>query len=235
MLCPQDNMMLCNLSIEKPASRRKQCILKSTLYTKFHRSNIHSYRFNMLSYLSNFRKVPHKPYRLINPSSNHQYTLSIKYFQFLNIQCKVIGNVRKSYQNLCNNIEQHNSNKRFRIHIDHMVICIENRHYYSSSILVSKINNEWLQFHKLHKDCCMQRKQYLTRRIQKHITYKHHPNNNSVCKIHIQQHQSILYIHQDKLHMRIHLSNNHQHKIGIEFQTCMFYINHYIWYKFRYY
>lgn len=234
MLSPQDNIILCNLSIEKPATHCKQCILKSILNTKIHRSNIHLYRFSMLSYLSNISKVPHKPYRFMNPSSNHQYTLSIKYFHFRNIQCKVIGNFRKSYQNLCNNIQQHISSKRCLIHIHHMEIYIENRHYYSSSIWVSKINNEWLQFHKLHKDCCMQHKRNLTRRIQRYITYKHHPSNNSIGKIHIKQHQSMLYIHQDNLHMRIHLSNNQEHKIGIEFQMYMFYINHYIWYKLYY-
>lgn len=43
-----------------------------------------------------------------------------------------------------------------------------------------------------------------------------------------------MYIQLDNLNMKFHLSNSHQHKFGIEFQMCMFYIYYCIQYKFGY-
>ncbi|CAD8180013.1 unnamed protein product [Paramecium pentaurelia] len=209
LLC-QDNIDLCNSSIKQPLDRCKQHILKNMISTWILHRNTHQN--------SNFCKVTHKPYKFINPSSNHLYTLSIKYFQVPNILCKEIRKEYNFYLNHCDNIEQHNLCKLSLIHNYHMVICSESRNYQSSSILVNKINNELLHFHNLHKDCRMQHKQCLIRRIQENIICKYHPNNNFIGKMYIQQHSSILCIHLDNLnksfrHLKVHVLHLLSHLI----------------------
>ncbi|CAD8192090.1 unnamed protein product [Paramecium octaurelia] len=174
--------------------------------------------------LSNFGKAVCKADRFMNSSSNHPYISSIKYFQILNILCKVD---RKQYideLNYRDNIQEHKLSTLSRIHNDRMAICKES----------SKKDNDQLHFHKFHKDCCIECKQHLIRRIQENIICKYHPNNNSIGKMYMQKRQCINYIHQDKLHMSFLLSNNYQRKIHIEFQKYMFYIYYYILYKLDY-
>ncbi|CAD8081220.1 unnamed protein product [Paramecium primaurelia] len=148
-------------------------------------------------------------------------------------------------------LQIYESKKQPSLHIEHQVfpgpehsvqgdsqrvqLLFESLQQYSATQFMQAINNELLHFHNLHKDCRMQRKQCPIRRIQQNIICKYHPNNNFIGKMNIQQHSNILYIHLDKLNKSFrHLSNNHQRKIGIEFQKCMFYIQYHIFYKLGY-
>ncbi|CAD8197079.1 unnamed protein product [Paramecium pentaurelia] len=70
--------------------------------------------------------------------------------------------------------------------------------------------------------------------FQENIICKCHPSNSLIGKRCIQKNQSTMYIQLDNLNMKFHLSNSHQHKFGIEFQMCKFYIYHCNQYKLGY-
>lgn len=161
MLLPQDNMIICNLNIEKLLVHYIQRTLKHIISTQLHQRNIHLYRLSMLNYLSNLHMVTHKHYNYLIPSNSHQHTENNLNFQIENILCRAIGKIHKSYLNCCNNFQEHKLSKPGWIRKCHKEMCIKSRNYYSRSIQICKINNEWLKFHKWHKGYRMQSKHFL--------------------------------------------------------------------------
>ncbi|CAD8093462.1 unnamed protein product [Paramecium primaurelia] len=138
MLFPQDNMIVCNLNIEKMQVHCKQHTLKHIMSTKFPQRNIHQYRLSMLQHLSNLHMVTNKLYSCLIP----------KQLEFPDYEHSVQGDWQDS-QVLLSLI------KPERIRKCHKGMSIIN------SIWVNKINNWWLRFHRWHKGYRMKSKHFL--------------------------------------------------------------------------